>query len=213
MALSYLQKPLLKPAIYLFVALTFSTLAFLQLDDLQDNMQRQLDQEHAQVESLYQEAKNTIDKIELFKRYNLRFKSLSERGVIGEQTRADWIDKLMVGVNVYGVKHANIRFSERQPMQNQVVSAQVDAQMMHYETINFEGAFQHEVDFIGFMHYLKEKVNELTLVQNCAIEKLSANTDLSDQTLHFQAEGGNIKVSCQFNFVEVTPTKLSSTGQ
>ncbi len=203
MALTYLQKPLLKPLIYNVLILSFAFFSISELDDRLNDMHNQLAQEQAQVEALYQETKDIVEKIVLVKRYDAHFKSLVAQKIVGEQFRADWIDKLMEAINRHGATGVSIDFSARTPVQSKLNTG-VDANLVRYEQIVFSANFQHEVDFIAFMSEIKEKVHELTLVQGCSLGSLAdAKQPLVERRAHFQAGEGNIRASCDFSFIEV----------
>jgi hypothetical protein len=207
--LTYLQKPLLKPAVYTIAALLFSVFSALQLNEMLVNMENQLAEERTQVETLYQEVNSTLSKLDLVKRYDARFKSLTKDGIIGVQSRAVWIDKLMESLNLYGVTQARIRFSPRDVLQSEQVSTTTDAQLIRYEQITFEGDFQHEQDLLNFMTHLNEHVNELTLVQGCTVTSVLSNDQAISDGARFRRGGGNIQANCQFSFVEVFYHPLS----
>jgi archaellum component FlaC len=208
MALTYLQKPLLKPLIYNVLILSFAFFSISELDIKLDEMRNQLAQEQAQVEALYQETKDIVEKIVLVKRYDAHFKSLVAQKIVGEQFRADWIDNLMEAINRHGATRVSIDFSARTPVQNKLNTV-VDAHLVRYEQIVFSANFQHEIDFIAFMDEIKDKVHELTLVQGCSMGSLvDAKNPLVDRLAHFKADTGNIRASCDFSFVEVNYQRL-----
>lgn len=205
MTLSYLQRSLLKPILYFVVTCIVFYFSFIKLDDLLESMNKKLDVQQNKVESLYQEVHIMIEKIELIKQYNGRFKQLVEKGIVGEKNRANWIDNMMEAINRYDVDDASIQFSARTTFQPQQLGVFVDNKLAHYEQITFNGNFQHEMDFILFMNYLTEKVHALTLVHGCSLKLLNENTQSINDGLQFRADTGNINANCQFSFVEVLP--------
>jgi len=205
MKLSYLQRPLIKPIVYSLLAGALFGGVYAQLDEMLSVMNQEVVAEQARVETLYQEVHTTLDKIELVKLYNQRFKSFAARGVIGEQSRADWIDKFMEAINRHQVLHAKLTFSARSEVQASQLSIPTDMRLMHYETIAFEGNFQHEDKVLDFMDYLKKHVHELTLVQGCTLSLVTTASESVAKTFQFQQEEGNIIAKCQFYFVEVAP--------
>lgn len=203
MKLSYLQKPLLKPSVYLLLVSTLFGSVYAQLDDMLALMSQDVVSEQTRVESLYQEVHTTLNKIELVKRYNQRFKSFSSNGVIGDQSRADWIDRLMETINRNNVLHAKLQFSPRAVLQTPQMSVPIDAQLTRYETISFEGRFQHEDNVLDFMRDIKKHVHELSLVQGCTLTLTPAGNDSIGKGFQFRSGEGNISVKCQFYFLEV----------
>jgi len=207
MKISYLQKPLLKPLVYTVLVGALFGGVYTQLDDMLVAMNQEVVAEQARVESLYQEVHTTLDKIELVKLYNERFKSFSADGVIGEQTRAHWIDKLMEAINRNHVLHAKLTFSARSMLNESQLSFATSPQLVHYEVIDFEGSFQHEDKLLAFMDYIKSHVHELTLVQGCTFSLIATGSDSVGKVLKFEPDVGNITAKCQFYFVEVALNK------
>jgi hypothetical protein len=203
MKLTYHQRPLLKPVVFCVLAVSFFMLAYIQLDEMETNMQSQLNAEQGQVESLYQEVNSALEKINIVQRYDERFKKLVDKGIIGSQSRADWIDRLMEGINMYGIVHANLQFSQRKPISASQLDGFVNPQLVQIEQITFEGVFQHEDDFIHFMSYVKNNVHELTLVHGCSMMLTSAGEKNAANGFVFNATDGNMLARCQFSFVEV----------
>lgn len=204
MKLTYHQKPLLKPVVFCVLALSVFMLAYIQLDEMEANMQSQLNAEQGQVESLYQEVNSALEKINIVQRYDERFKKLVDKGIIGSQSRADWIDRLMEGISMYGIVHANLQFSQRKPISASQLTGFVNPQFVHAEQFTFEGVFQHEDDFINFMSYVKKNVHELTLVHGCSMMLTSAGEKSVANGFVFNAKDGNMLARCQFSFVEIT---------
>jgi len=213
MKLSYLQKPLLKPSVYLLLVSTLFGSVYAQLDDMLALMNQDVVSEQTRVESLYQEVHTTLNKIELVKLYNQRFKSFSANGTIGDQSRADWIDKLMEVISRNHVLHAKLQFSPRSLLESSQLSIPIDAQLTRYETIRFEGGFQHEDNVLDFMRDIKKHVHELSLVQGCTLTLTPAGNDSIGKGFQFRAEEGNISVKCQFYFLEVGMQHDSSPVQ
>jgi hypothetical protein len=213
MKLTYLQKPLIKPSVYvLLVSILFASV-FTQLDRMLTEMNQEVQSEQSRVESLYQEVHTTLDKIELVKRYSQHFKSLSADGVIGVQSRGEWIDKFMEVINRNQVLHAKLQFSPRSLLESSQLSIPIDAQLARYETINFEAAFQHEVDVLNFMDDVKKQVHELVLVQGCTLSLTTAGNDSIGKGFQFRAQEGNILAKCQFYFLEVSRSNEAPASQ
>lgn len=204
MKLSYLQKPLLKPLVYTVLVGVLFGGVYSQLDEMLLVMNQEVVAEQARVESLYQEVHTTLDKIELVRVYNQRFQSFSADGVIGEQSRAHWIDKLMESINRNHVLHTKLTFSARSMLNESQLSFSTNPQLVHYETIDFEGAFQHEDQFLAFMDDIKRHVHALTLVEGCHFNLIAAGSDAVGKVLKFEPDVGNITAKCQFYFVEVS---------
>lgn len=212
----YLYSTLYMPAILLGLTL----LSFYWLYDYLEQQEQQLaiayQQQLREADALYQEVSQLQQKVALVNTYHGRFQQAYQSGQLAEASRVAWIDALMNLVATYDVRRVSLNFSARSPLTaSELTPLTPMHKLLKQETIEFEGEFQHEADWLAFLEEIKIKVNPLNLLESCELESLNkAETKMaSAPDYHFNREGGNVAVKCRFRFmIFALPSMTNPSG-
>lgn len=154
-----------------------------------------------EADKIYREVKELQEKVALINTYYGRFQTLEAQGVYEQQSRVAWIDHFMDMVADFGVINTTLNFTARDAFGQQDYQPLAPMyQLLQYETLDFSGAFQHEEDWLSFLHELQLKVNSLALLEQC---HLMGNANLRSGLLNeavptnrFEPEKGNLNIGC-----------------
>lgn len=197
----YLLRALLKPAGLLVLALVALALVFWQVGLLRSEILDAYARERSQVQALHAQVRELTDQVGIVTDYRDRYDQLAKGGLLGDQSRAVWIDRLMESVYRQGVIKGQIRFSPRVTVQaDQVRQLPVDARWVRRESVEFTGNFLHELDVLAFMQDMHQRVHPLSLAQSCRMKALQQGQGVI-RTARYLADG-HLQVVCQWHFLE-----------
>lgn len=208
---AYLYRPLLIPSALLLLILSFFVVEFYFLDNEKRTLNEVYQAQVQQVDALYTEVNEVRNKIELFNTYFSQFERYQSQGYL-DQSRVNWLDRLIEIRGDYNVHAASFGFSRRQPLpSNQLATLRPYAEVIQHELVEIEGQLQHETEVFHFMDDVLNKVNPLATIDSCSLSSLNTKNayGLIDDRYAFHADRGNVAFSCKIKFLALQLTKLS----
>lgn len=201
---TYLYRPLLFPVVLVLLILGAAVLTYNWADEQAQQGLKQYQQKLSESDTLYKSVQQLQQRVDLVNTYYGQFQQLQQAGIIGDQSRVTWIDRFITLSRDYDVHHANLSFSPRQPLGTfDFRRLNSMAKLMQYESLDFEGDFQHEGDWFAFMTQLQQ-LHTMSVLDQCELTNLQKEAMMSVQAkdaFHFSADGGNIHVKCRVRFL------------
>lgn len=204
----YIYRRLIFPGVVLFVALAAFAWLYTQLENERFDMQTSLQAQSSEVAVLFSAVQQADTNYAILQQYLTQFRAQEAMHLIGTKTRADWIDRIMEGVYRYDVRKAKLNFSVRTPIDGAEFAKLVSVPSgMTRETLIIEGEFQHELDVLNFMQYLRQNLNSVLLTQRCELKSIVSADKLTAQGFdyHFDPLLGNLFATCTMDLLEVHP--------
>lgn len=213
---SYFYRSLLWPLLMFFVLLMVALIVYSLVEDYKQQAEQRYQKQVAEVDTLYTEISEIKNKIDLINAYFDRFQLIKTSGYLDNQSRVNWIDRLVELTNAYGVRGVSFSFSSRDTLDSaQYARLAPFSEVLQREYLEIEGEFQHEGDVIHFMSDVVQKVNPLSFVESCSINSLNQKNQFGLTNSHygFQADRGNMAIKCKFNFLALNVPKAISNSE
>lgn len=213
---SYVYRSLLWPFFLFFMLFVASLFVYSLIQDYKNKIEQNYHIQVAEVDYLYNEIKDIKDKMELVNAYFERFQFVKDSGYLNNQSRVNWIDRLVELSALYGVRGVTFNFSSRDMFDSEQQSRLVPfSEVIQREYLDIEGEFQHEVDVFNFIKDIVKKVNRLALLESCNLISLNQKNQygLTGSYYTFQVDKGNIAIKCRFNFLALNVPKVASTSE
>lgn len=166
-----------------------------------------------EVDVLYNEVEQLKQKVELVNTYYGQFQQIIHYGLIGQQDRVSWIDKLMKLVIERDIRQANLSFSAREiVMPSELMQLKSGIGLLQKEQLILEGQLQHEADLFSLVDKLKQEINPMIQLDTCSITNPKSIFDVKKSEYHFRTDGGNFNFKCVFNFLFLVLPEVQTTG-
>lgn len=198
--LGYLYRPLTLPAAFLIATVLITYVVYEWVEETNQQQLQQHQQLLKQADLLYNQVNQLQQKVGLVNSYYGRFQQAYQAGQLADQSRITWIDQLMLLVKQHDVRRVSLNFTARTPLAANEFSVLTPMhKLFKQETLDFEGEFQHEGDWLTFMQDMKAQVNPNMLIKSCQLSNLSVSESnlATPSELHFHWDRGNILVKCQ----------------
>jgi len=214
--ISYVYRSLFWPFFISFMLLIVCLFFYILVEDDKQKVEQNYHVQVAEVGALYNEIKEIKDKIELINTYFDRFQFVKDSGYLNNQSRVNWIDRLIELATVYGARGVTFSFSNRDMLDSAQQPRLVPfSEVIQREYLDIEGEFQHEVDVFNLITDIVKKVNPLAVLETCSLISLNQKNQygLTGSYYTFQLDKGNVAIKCRFNFLALNVPKVTSTSE
>lgn len=211
--ISYFYRSLLWPIILFGFLLVIAFFVYSLIEDSTQEVEQNYQVQLAEADILYNEINDIQQRIDLVRTYFGRFQSAKQSGYLDDQSRVNWIDRLIELVAVYGVRGATFNFSSREALDlGQQPNLTPFAEVLQREYLDIEGELQHEEDLLNLIADIARKVNPLAILDGCSLTSLNLKSQhgLTDSHYSFQVDRGNIAIKCRVNFLALNVPKVTS---
>lgn len=212
--ISYFYRSLLWPIFLLGFLVGVAAFVYSLIEDSAQQVQQNYQGQLSEVNFLYNEINDIQQRIDLVHTYFGRFQLVKQSGYLDDQSRVNWIDRLIGLVAVYGVRGATVNFSSREVLGvGQQSSLTSFSEVLQREYLDIEGQLQHEGDVLNLIADITHKVNPLAILDTCSLTSLNLKNQhgLTDSHYTFQVDRGNIAIKCRFNFLVLNVPKIAPT--
>lgn len=121
----------------------------------------------------------------------VRFRTLEARGLVGQEHRLDWIERIRAIKNERRLLNLQYELAPQQPMPGQGVAS--DFQLM-VSTMVLRIDLIHEEDLLSFLGDLKTGVQAMIRVRSCSMERIPRAGQES-------ASGAQLKSLCELEWI------------
>lgn len=207
---SYLYRSIYLPAITVLVLLTGAWMLYEEMEAQTNALEQSFQRKMTETNAIVNELTQLQQRVSLINSYYGRFQQAHQAGVFNDQSRVDWIDRLMELVAQHDIRHVSMQFSARSTLgATEIAPLNASHKFLLQEVVDFEGEVQHEGDWLAFVNALSDRVNHLVLLDDCHLSVLTPKDGNSAQPA-YQAEQGNIAVKCRFRFLVYNLPKVSN---
>lgn len=209
----YLYRPLFVPSVVLGVAIALFAWSYTLLESERVSMQMRLQEQSNDVAALFSAVQQAGMNYSILQQYLTQFRAQEQTHLIGVQTRADWIDRIMEGIYRYDVRKAKLSFSVRSPVSGDEFTQLINVPgAVTRETLMIEGEFQHEVDILNFMQYLSQRLQSIVLTQRCELKSVFSadKLTLTGFDYRFDPLTSNLFATCTIDLLEVHPQPVKA---
>ena len=116
-----------------------------------------------------------------------RFKTLEQKGLIGEEHRLDWVETLRDVANELKLNKFEYRINEQKPFEGTDFTAEGNYQIFTSD-MHLSMQLLHEGDFLKIMDELRSKAEGLFHVNKCEFNRIQKSLVIDAKTPNINAE-------------------------
>jgi hypothetical protein len=148
---------------------------------------------------------NAGEEKEMIGRYLVPFQQLSQRGLVGEEQRINWLDNIRVANETAGVFGVEYEIGVQRPY---VYAPEFNAgQVLLQESLmQLKIRLLHEEDLPRFLTTLARRGGGFFTVDQCMLRRLKTE---SERTLQFQP---NLSAECDLRWITIKPPPAERKG-
>ena len=136
---------------------------------------------HGKAERADQEAEELREKIAVFQ-------TLNARGVIGQEHRLDWIEKISKVKKARKLLEVGYELDPQQKLDAKVVSPTLNGFDIMSSSMKLKMAMLHENDLLNFLEDLRTQIQGYIRVESCGLARLPASPGNHGPAAQIQAD-------------------------
>jgi hypothetical protein len=177
-------------------------LAYLVQVDAQDNQrlaQTEKDAVQSRLARIEQEEKE-------IQAGDILFRRLSDRGIVGEEKRMDWVEKIAQIRAQRRLLDVRWDISPQRPLEPELAPTHGGEYTFMASALHLQFALLHEEDLLRFISDLKDGLSAYVRVRQCTLERLSAGLGQAGEPVAEKASGPTgpgpqLQADCQIDLI------------